>query len=356
MSIRVVQRKNGKKSYQANIEYNGKTKSKTFRKRKDAGDHEKLKNGEIVDSTYFPHRLKQVPFEELFKDWYKNYAERKKAHSSLVRDKQMYRDYLKPYVGNNTPSQIQSDDVDKIILTLQKETKLSNKSINNILSLLRTIMNYGIKKKFNKLNPVSDVEFLEVVKKDIAYWDKEEAKKFLNYTSEKYKKHRSPYLIYLVALTTGLRMGEIIALTFNDINFENKVVLVNKTFDNTTYKIKVGTKNKKPRHVRINNKLYSELIKQQKLGNEIICNNLNNSYYNEGNINRRYKKDIKEADVKKIRFHDLRKTFGSLHVQEHGNIFELQKILGHSDPRLTFETYADMSPKYIAEKSKVINL
>ena len=60
-----------------------------------------------------------------------------------------------------------------------------------------------------------------------------------------------------------------------------------------------------------------------------------------------------EADVKKIRFHDLRHTFASHYVMNGGNIFELQQILGRSDTKTTMR-YSHFSPDHIAHTANIV--
>lgn len=69
-------------------------------------------------------------------------------------------------------------------------------------------------------------------------------------------------------------------------------------------------------------------------------------------MNRRYRKILKLAGVKQIRFHDLRHTYASLLIAKDLNIKYIQKQMGHSSFEVTMNTYAHLMPE-VYEKSKM---
>jgi len=68
---------------------------------------------------------------------------------------------------------------------------------------------------------------------------------------------------------------------------------------------------------------------------------------------RHFLKDIQEAGVPEIRIHDLRHTYASQYMMSGGNIFDLQKILGHSDLKMTMR-YAHLSRGHIVDKANLL--
>ena len=69
---------------------------------------------------------------------------------------------------------------------------------------------------------------------------------------------------------------------------------------------------------------------------------------------RDFARAIKKADVRPIRFHDIRHTFASLFMMKGGNIYDLQKILGHTTINMT-QKYAHLSPSYLAGTTEILN-
>ena len=70
---------------------------------------------------------------------------------------------------------------------------------------------------------------------------------------------------------------------------------------------------------------------------------------------RHFKKACERAEVKRIRFHDLRTTFASNYVMNGGDIFTLSKILGHSSVEMTQKRYAHLHSSFMKKESNIIN-
>ena len=135
---------------------------------------------------------------------------------------------------------------------------LSNNSINKIMILLKKIMDVGIRKGYYPSNPVVLVKKLPIQKPKINYWTIEEFKQFISlFTKEEYHYQ----LLFTILYLTGLRLGEALALTWNDIDLlGNKIEVTKNIYVNkgisyiTNTKTKAGT-----RDIIINQKLSDEL-------------------------------------------------------------------------------------------------
>jgi len=64
---------------------------------------------------------------------------------------------------------------------------------------------------------------------------------------------------------------------------------------------------------------------------------------------------LRLAKIDDFRFHDLRHTFASHFAMKGGNIYALAKILGHSNPKITLDRYAHLSPEFIQEQRRVMD-
>jgi len=85
----------------------------------------------------------------------------------------------------------------------------------------------------------------------------------------------------------------------------------------------------------------------------VVKNTAGNIWDNRGFYQRIYKKDIAEAGLSDIRFHDLRHTYAANFMMNGGSVFDLQKILGHQDIQTTMN-YSHFSKEYIIDKSDVV--
>jgi integrase len=157
-------------------------------------------------------------------------------------------------------------------------------------------------------------------------------------------------LIVLIAVTTGMRMSEIFGLKRSDVMYNEGLLAVRA-------KLKGG----KMRYVPMPPELADEL-------RQFTPQPANNVLYIAGNNHERIfppKKDAKgerqrvegsfedlleRADIQDFRFHDLRHTFASWYMMNGGDLYELAKILGHSNIKMT-ERYAKLARQHIARTS-----
>jgi len=157
-------------------------------------------------------------------------------------------------------------------------------------------------------------------------------------------------MIVLIAVTTGMRMSEIFGLLWSDVMYSEGLLAVRA-------KLKGG----KMRYVPMPPELADELRR-------FMPQPVNNVLYIAGNNHERIfppKKDAKgerqrvegsfedlleRADIQDFRFHDLRHTFASWYMMNGGDLYELAKILGHSNIKMT-ERYAKLAKQHIARTS-----
>lgn len=188
-------------------------------------------------------------------------------------------------------------------------------------------------------------------------WTKKEVKLFLNAA----KDHRY-YLVFYIALNTGMRKGEILGLKWEDIDFKAKRISVNRQVYRTDEGLTLKrVKTKAGERVIPINDIMIQKLQKQKEQQETIAEMLNKEYnkYNLVNINsagnpisprnayRLFKRLTKKLDIEQIRFHDLRHTFSTLFLQNGGNIKTLQQILGHASISTTMDTYSHVTDEML---------
>lgn len=223
--------------------------------------------------------------------------------------------------------------IDKVFIQIKMafNTAINNSWINkNILSDYTKPKSYKADRKVRAFTIQEQKEFLELIPKS------------------KY------YMQYLIALNTGMRMGEINALHYNDIDLKNKEINISKTvardinyknYINDTTKTRAGK-----RTVYINRFLYSPL-------EEYIKNKKNKYLFSENNIiatatvNSEMKRLTKNNNVNT---HMLRHTFATRCIEAGVPAVALKKMLGHADISTTLNTYVDVFDKY--EKDVYTNL
>lgn len=241
---------------------------------------------------------------------------------------------------------------------------LSTNTINKIMILLKKIFDVGLRKGYYSNNPVKLLKKLPIEKPKMQFWTIAEFQQFLKlFEIDEY----NIKLLFTVLFFTGLRLGEALALTWQDIDFTSNTIHVTKsTYVNkgishiSTTKTKAGT-----RRIIINKKLSQELETWQKkqakqlqqFSNDITTLQVfQNSpiIITKNAIEKQYKKILeRDNTLKKIRIHDFRHSHASLLINNGEDYLVVKERLGHASITTTIDTYSHLYPskqKDLADK------
>ena len=241
---------------------------------------------------------------------------------------------------------------------------LSTNTINKIMILLKKIFDVGLRKGYYTTNPVKLLKKLPIEKTKMQFWTIAEFQQFLKlFEVDEY----NIKLLFTVLFFTGLRLGEALALTWQDVDFTSNTIHVTKsTYVNkgishiSTTKTKAGT-----RRIIINKKLSQELETWQKkqakqlqqFSNYITTLQVfQNSpiIITKDAIEKQYKKILeRDNTLKKIRIHDFRHSHASLLINNGEDYLVVKERLGHASITTTIDTYSHLYPskqKDLADK------
>lgn len=352
MHIRPIKRKKGT-VYKAVVKVNGKKTSKNFRRRFDAESWAKT-----TESFFRGEGRLGVTFRQVANEWLENHAKIRKAPSSFISDSNLLK-FILPIIGNEPIQDISTRDIDVVVSVLKRDGRKKNTTINHYLQVIRTVLNYAVRNNDLLRNPITRAHFLPEHEVAFRYWQKAEAEKFIAHVEKKYRhENRFVYLLYMIALNTGMRWSEIIALKWDCIHFAGKPHIVVKwAFCIKSRQMRETTKGHKIRYVGLNEALLTALQEAEVArtpGAEFVFHTAAGTHLYISNFyQRHFLTDVVEAGVPKIRFHDLRHTFASLFMMENGNLYDLRNILGHSDVQMTMR-YAHLAKEHILSKADVV--
>lgn len=149
-------------------------------------------------------------------------------------------------------------------------------------------------------------------------------------------------LIVLIALTTGMRIAEIFGLTLYDLRYSEGLIAVRA-------KLKGG----KIRYVPMSPELAGELRRYPSvLGEARIFPPDPGAKRGRQRVDKSFETVLTLAEIEDFRFHDLRHTFASWYMMNGGDLYELAKILGHANIKMT-ELYAKLGKAHIASTGNV---
>ena len=246
--------------------------------------------------------------------------------------------------------QIQDISISDINNTLAEFTDYSNSTINKVSILIRYTLDNAVLNKIIASNPYNIKG--AIIKPKSAKLDKkvealtiDEQKDFLaklRHSNDYYKD------VLLVALYSGMRIGEILALSNKDIDLNNNVIHVRKTLTRSindsfivgdTTKTYSGTRDvpmlPQIRHIFSTNQ------------NEGLIFTKNDKLIAPTTINEHFKKICKSADINTpVNTHMLRHTFATRCIESGMSAVVLSKILGHKNIEVTLNTYTSVFNKY----------
>jgi integrase len=231
------------------------------------------------------------------------------------------------FMGDVELSEISTRDID-----LYKSERIQNVSANTVnhdLRSLKAFFNRLVIWKMMDSNPCSGIKTIRVVDTIRPYLSKEDLAKLLKHTQG-----TQLHDIILLAAMTGLRRGELLALTWQDVDLKQGTLLVHSTIGYTT-------KGGKIRLIPMNTTL-KELFERMPKTEGVIFTGERGGWKKGDFIARRFKKACEDCKLDtKLHFHSLRHTFASLLVKEGVSLYHVQRLLGHSSSRVT-EIYAHL--------------
>lgn len=236
------------------------------------------------------------------------------------------------------------------------ETK-APKTINNILTFLKSFFNDMVDLKIISENPCRKIKAIPLERGNVkALTDKER----LVFIEKAYNKPYWVFCFFMVLLYMGIRISECIALTWADIDFKNKLMNINKQF----YRYRVTpTKNYESRIIDIPDELLgwlSELYKHRQSDLVFDSPLMIGKYINVNNMRERHFKDIitevenkLDIDLSGITPHCLRHTHATYLLKNGVPVVAVSRRLGHRDCKTTLNVYNHCMP---TDNEKVINL
>jgi Site-specific recombinase XerD len=324
-----------------------------------------IKNG----STVAREKVSFNNFEALTLSWFDNYKLTVKANTIRVTNN-FLRVYILPVLGSYkldkiTPMLLQgivndwAKNANTAVIKNGKREKGKCKDYKLLLNIIKRILDYGMQLGAVISNPAIQVippKLKTRTTQKIKYFDSKELKRFLIYLDnlESNIDNQLRVTLYRFLLSTGLRIGEALALNWSDINFNEKTVNINKTIVQTLKerdKVQNSPKTKESHRIISFDTDTRKLLKNWKnaQSNDALSLVDNLIFFYEGH-SRTYsneililKKHFKKAGVPDIGFHGFRHTHASLLMNNDVNPKEIQARLGHADYSITMNTYSHLA-------------
>ncbi len=300
-------------------------------------------------------KLKELLYEWLYQNHQYNIKKR-----TLLRYEVVIKNNIIPYYGDIDINEVSAREVQRWFNEMKERVSpfthkpLSPSSINTALFAIRLSFQYAVDFDILENNPTTKVKCIPInrnERKPLRVFTREEQMKLERYID---KLNDDEYFVYILTLYTGLRLGEVMALTYKDINLKTGIISINKT----KYKTKdkdgkwiyvidtpktVNSTREIPVPIFIHEKLKE--MKRRKISNYVVCRN-DGSELTDKVVVWRLGHIEKKLHMRNLCFHSLRHTFATRALENNMDIKTLSEILGHSNIVTTLNIYTHSLTKH----------
>lgn len=361
MGVRVREKKNGSGEWWIFINHHGKRISKKI-----GGNEEKAREVAkeiearlVLGDLGVLKEKKQIPTFGEYSEKYLAFIKMNRRHSTYERYHQVLRDHIKPVFGKKPLDEISRGDVRDFIV--KKSEKFKPFVFRDVLS---GVFNYAIDDELVTVNPARGITKRLKIKRDrsekVDPLNEMDMGLFLETCR---KEFTAFYPFFFMAARTGMRLGELLAIRWGDLDFSHKVIIGGTIHDRPFIWVKrsyrrgqlTKPKNGKTRKVDMSTELKTVLKRHRILEKEQALKNgmgdlpelvfhRDGKVIEQNYIRRVFKRILAKASLRDIKLHGLRHSFASQLLSAGESPVYVMKMLGHSDIQTTVNIYGKWIP------------
>jgi integrase len=255
--------------------------------------------------------------------------------------------HFKSFFGERPVERIEAECIGRYIAAKKREG-LATKTITNHLAFMHGLFAFAVKRGWLVANAVASVDRPRAPggDPDIRFLDLDELEALLGARSKGYL-GPTEHALYLAAAMTGLRQEELVALRWADVDWKAGRIRVRRNYTRQEFGTPKSRRSSRsvPMTKRVADELERHLKRTAYSGDQdmVFCHPHTGNPLDASKLRKRYKKALKRAGLRPVRFHDLRHTFGTRCAAEGVPMRILQEWMGHRDIKTT-EIYADYAP------------
>ncbi len=303
---------------------------------------------EAKDNISYP---KTITLATWLDYWMENYKRPKLKPTTFHNYSNMALPIYK-HLGGILLKELSTIQVQQFINAVSSE--YSTSSIREVFKVLRCAMNKAVSCDMINKSPCKGVELPPLIKKEVRALTIQEEQTFLKACEwHKY------YPLYVMALDTGLRIGELLALTWSDVDLDGGTVSVNKNIALVKREIIPQSTPKTPSSVRkvpLTARTLKILKAMRAETSSILVFNNEGSYYNPSAVSKSLEHVINRTGLNWFTFHSLRHTFATKLFNCGVPVNVISKLLGHSKTSITMDIYVALLPNQQDEAIKALDL
>ncbi|GBG95227.1 integrase [Ligilactobacillus salitolerans] len=293
---------------------------------------------------------REITFPAYFDEWFKLYKESKITATTASRYKMIARELHRHF-----------ERVDIKKMDRRKYQKFINEygqghapdTVKKLNSIVRSCVKSAVFDDLISKDFTQNVTLTwnEDRVRKVEYLNLAEIKQLLDCAKSNLNPHFTSRYMIVTAIYTGMRIGEIAALTWKDINFNWKTITINKAWDEHTRKFKKAKTESSNRIIRVNDDLLNCLGQLKDNNTEMVFKNQYGTIPTSGASNKTLRQLLAECQINRrgFHFHSLRHSHVAYLLSQGVDLYAISKRLGHSDMTTTSKKYAYLIDEYKAK-------
>jgi integrase len=303
--------------------------------------------------------------------WLRDYAKPAVRETTYLSYAELLHNHVLPTLGAVALDELRPADLQELYALLLISGRadgnggLSPRTVRYIHSIVREALGHAVKWRLLRTNPALDADPPRQNHKPVSAWTPKDASAFLAAL-----RGDRLYPLYLLALTTGMRRGELLGLRWQDVDLEYGHISIRQA------RVRVGgkamdseTKTGRVRLVAIGEAVCQalEAHRDRQRAEEAVHGHSpgyvfttsRGTPYSPRNVSRHFENCVPKLGLPRIRFHDLRHTLATMMLAAGQHPKVVAEMLGHSQVRITLETYTHVLPSIqrgAAEKAEELLL
>lgn len=324
-----------------------------------------------------------------FDYWMNTFAKSGRKATTCTNYKSYYNTYIKNTIGKKQIIKITKADCQKVINEMIESGK-KHSTMANLKSCLNIVFECAIDDDVIVKNPVKNLQIPQTESKKRTAIEENHIKIFMDYVKNS-EQYSYSYPAFVILFNLGVRVGEMAALTWQDVDFQNDTISINKTvnrYRKADYGFTMGVASTKSRtsvrSIPMNSIVRKTLLKLKiknmpslsklpfvddsghirgEIGGFLFTNTIGNAWSEPcfvkliNRIVEQYNKEAEESHREKIRNfcpHMARHTYTSLAYSAGADVKVVSEILGHASTAVTMDTYAHLTENKQREQEKVV--
>lgn len=311
-----------------------------------------LNNGVYIE----PSNMK---LEQWMSIWLREYKKNSIRESTYEAYESYIQKHINPDIGGYTLKSLRNDMIQRFVNNLI-EKGMKATTVARIFNILKPALEQAVDNGMIVRNPANKIKLPKIEVKEARVLTISEQERFLAEA-----RSYAQYEVFALILLTGMRIGETLALTWDDVDFNNNVLSVNRTsvmlLNKKTKKYEIGYHQPKTvksirkipllpdavellQDVRTKQMLLKKYCEDYNKENLVFCNDEGNPIW-ATDMRQRISRITKNLGLEGVHIHTLRHTFATRCLEKGIDLKIVQEILGHSSINMTANLYTHVLPE-----------